>query len=475
MNDVQEPPEWTAVEAANAIRDGRISSLHYAEALLDRCHDGVDLNAFITLDEDHVREAARTADAQQHGGQMRGPLHGVPIVLKDNIDTAALPTTGGTPSLHAHQPARDAVVATALFAAGAILLGKANLHELAFGITSNNATFGPVRNPYDPQLIPGGSSGGCGVAVAARMTTVGIGTDTGGSVRIPAALCGVYGFRPSAGRYSQDGILPISHTRDTAGPLTRSVQDCALVDSILTGGPVAVESVDLKGLRLGVPREYFYADLDADLAAVVEAELERLDKLGVVLVEVDVPGVGDHNTATGFPVALYEAPITQKAYLEGGTAGIDLPTMVQATSSPDVHGLMTGLLGDQAMPEQVYRDAIQIHRPALQAAFADYFDDNDLAGLLFPTTPLPARPIGDDETMELNGQQVPTFTTYIRNTDPGSNAGLPGLSLPVGLTSHGLPVGMEIDAPAGRDQHLLAVGLAYQQAMDPIPKPPPNM
>ena len=204
-------------EAAKAIRTGDIKAEALADALLARAAAQKDLNAFITLEPDKVRAAAREADQHRASGASIGPLHGVPLALKDNLDTADYPTAGGTPGLTGNRPKRNAVIVQALLDAGAIALGKCNLHELAYGITNNNAAFGPARNPYAPDRIPGASSGGTGVAVAARLAPGGIGSDTGGSVRIPAALCGLTGLRPTTGRWSQAGIVPISHTRVTAG------------------------------------------------------------------------------------------------------------------------------------------------------------------------------------------------------------------------------------------------------------------
>ena len=294
---------------------GTLSAERYAEALLERCAAHADLNAFITLEPEQVRAAARAADQAQSSGGTIGPLHGVPLALKDNIDTADLPTSGGTPALRNHRPKRNAPIAEALLRAGALVLGKANLHELACGVTNNNGGFGPARNPWDRRLIPGGSSGGTGVAVAARLAPGGIGTDTGGSVRIPAALCGIVGFRPTTQRWSQAGIVPISSTRDTAGPMTRSVADAILLDGVVTGGPTTLQPVPLKGLRLGVPRQYYWTDLDPELAAVCEQELSRLSALGVELVEADVPNLKALDDAVSFPVALYEQVVTMKAYL----------------------------------------------------------------------------------------------------------------------------------------------------------------
>jgi mandelamide amidase len=244
--------------AAKAIRAGEISAEQFADALLARAAAFAGLNAFIALDPERVREAARKADKQRAANTSLGPLHGVPLALKDNLNTAEMPTTGGTPGLANNRPKRNAVIVDKLFAAGAINFGKTNLHELAYGISNNNAAHGPARNPYAPDRIPGASSGGTGVAVSARVVPGGIGSDTGGSVRIPAALCGIVGFRPTTGRWSQAGIVPISHTRDTAGPMTRSVADCALLDGVVTGGPTDVAAAQLKGLRLGVPKQHFW-------------------------------------------------------------------------------------------------------------------------------------------------------------------------------------------------------------------------
>src|SRR5262245_59379393 len=207
--------ELTVLGAAAALASGAATSEALADALLARASALKDLNAFISQDPERVRAAARAADKARAAGGARGALHGVPIALKDNIDTTESPTTGGTPGLKGHRPSRNAPVAESLFRAGAILLGKTNLHELAYGVTNNNGAFGPARNPWNRRLIPGGSSGGTGVAVAARLAPAGLGSDTGGSVRIPAALCGCVGFRPTTKRYSQAGIVPISHTRDT--------------------------------------------------------------------------------------------------------------------------------------------------------------------------------------------------------------------------------------------------------------------
>ena len=463
-----QPTEWTASEALREIGAGRISAREYAEALLAQCEAANGLNAFIDLDPEQVLEDAERA-ASGSGGRLRG----LPVPVKDNFDTADMPTTGGTPGLRDHRPARNAPVVQRLMDEGAIVMGKLNMHELAYGITSNNGGFGPVRNPYDPSRIPGGSSGGSGAAVGARMAPVALGSDTGGSVRIPAALCGVAGLRPSTGRYSQAGIVPISNTRDTAGLLARSVEDLALFDSVIVGAAGDLPAMSLKGARIGVPRGHFYENLHPETARIAEAALGALAAAGAVLVEADMPEVPKLDEAAGFPIALYETVVELTRYLSEHRLPIDLAALAGAAASPDVAGLLQSLLTeDGAIPEPVYREALTQTRPALQAAYADYFASNDVLAAIFPTTPLPAAPIGDDETVELNGEQVPTFPTFIRNSAPSSLAGIPGVTLPAGLSADGLPIGMELDGPAGSDRALLALSAAVEAILPATPAPP---
>ena len=458
-------------DAAKAIRAGEITAEQLADALLARAKAHSGLGAFITLEPDRVRESARKADRQRASGGSLGPLHGVPLALKDNLDTADMPTTGGTPGLKGNRPKRNAAIVEKLFDAGAIALGKTNLHELAYGISNNNAAYGPARNPYAPDRIPGASSGGTGAAVAARIAPGGIGSDTGGSVRIPAALCGIVGLRPTTGRWSQAGIVPISHTRDTAGPMTRSVADCALLDGVVTGGPTGVAPAGLKGLRLGVPRRYFWENLDSELEKICEQTLRRLTDAGITLVEVDMSQEAALDGEAGFPIALYETVTDLNSYLAAHDTGMDYAALVAQVASPDVKGILTTLLGDGAMPEAAYRKALE-QRSVLQNAYSRHFREHDIPAIIFPTTPAPAAKIGDDETFLLNGVAVPTFPTFIRNTSPGSVAGIPGISLPVGLTAAGLPVGMELSGPQGSDQQILAIAAAIEPLSPRLPAPP---
>jgi mandelamide amidase len=427
-----------------------------------------DLNAFLDFDADAVRAAARLADVARKRGAPLGPLFGIPLAIKDNIDTATLRTTAGTLALAEHRPAKDAPVVTALREAGALVFGKTNMHELAFGITSNNAAFGAVKNPFDTSRIPGGSSGGTAVAVAARLAPAGIGTCTGGSLRIPASLCGIVGFRPTVGRWPGGGIVPISRTRDTPGPMTRSVADCALLDAVVTGLPVRRTALQLRGSRLGLPRAQFWDLVESGVAPVLEDALSRLRATGVVLVECDVPDVVTLAHKAGAPINFYEIVRDLSAYLAEHELELDFEGVVGSVASPDVAAILRPLtVASGRVSEETYRVALQRDRPALQDAYRACFADYDIAALLFPTTPLAAAKIGDDESTLLDGAPVSTFRTYVKNTHPGSLAGLPGISLPAGATSNGLPVGIALDALPGSDHALLEIASLLEGCLAP--------
>jgi indoleacetamide hydrolase len=470
--------EFTALQAVAALRAGELKAKTYVSALLRRASQLEHLNALIALDPDHVLAAAHAADKQRGRRGAVGPLHGLPVLIKDNINTTAYPTTGGTPALEHNRPPRNAEVVERLQRAGAIPFAKTNLHELAVGITSNNAATGAVRNPYDPTKIPGGSSGGNGSAVAARICPASIGTDTAGSVRIPAALCGIASLRPTVGRYPGTGapdtatdFLTLSHTRDTPGPMARTVADVALLDAVIADDDVRLRPRDLRGVRLGVDRANFFENLDPDTESVISHALRRLQRCGAELIEVEVKDAQSLNAAASLlAIGGFEAGLTLPQYLAANNTGISLEQLRTNIASPDVRALFS-LVG--TIPEPVYLDAIQVQRPKLQDAYRQAFERHRLEALVFPTTTLPARPIGQDETVELNGQQVPTFFTYIRNTDPPAGAGLPGANVPAGLTPAGLPVGLELDGPAGSDRALLALGLAIEQELGSLPAPTP--
>jgi mandelamide amidase len=398
-------------------------------------------------------------------------LHGVPFVAKDNIDTVDLPTTACTPALRRNRPPRNAPVLERLLGAGALLLGKTNMHELAFGITNNHGAFGAAHNPYDLECIPGGSSGGSAAVVAAGIVPFALGSDTGGSVRIPAALCGIAGLRPTLGRYSQDGVVPISPTRDTVGPMARTVADLALVDGVITGESSPLEPVKLSGLRIGVPRGYFYENLEPAVATLMQAFLARLRSEGVTLVEESIPDVQKLDEAVSFVVVNYEARRCLESYLAKSAAGISFEAVASQIASPDVKPVYEAIANLDLVPEKVYRETLEVHRPALQRSLGEYLRTHRLDAYVVPTCCMTARPIGQDQTVELNGQQVPTFMSFIRNADPSSNAGIPSISIPVGLSGSGLPVGAMIESAAGSDRRLLAIAQAFEHVCGPIAPP----
>jgi len=463
-------PSATALVAMMAAGD--TTSAGIVTELLRRESEAQTLNAFITVDPERALARADELDRMRREGNILGPLHGLPLVAKDNIHVAGLPNTAGTPGLSGFYPETDSPVVAALRGAGAIIFGKTNMHELAFGITSDNTAFGAVANPHDTRTFAGGSSGGTASAVAAGLTPAGLGTDTGGSVRIPAALTGTVGFRPSNGRYSISGVTPISHTRDTIGLITWNVADLVLLDSVIVAQEPAALPVAPAAIRLGVPRTYFYANLDQKSAVVVDDALALLADAGVTLVEADLEPIGPLVAQSGFPIALYEAVHDLPEYLETFGTGLTLPELAAATASPDVHGIFAGITGEGQISEEAYTAAMEV-REDLQQWFQEFFAANELDAIIFPTTLLPSRPIENSmQSVELNGEQVPTFPTYIHNTDPGSLASLPGISLPAGLTADGLPVGIEIDGPENSDRRLLAVAAALEKIVGYSARPP---
>ncbi|ASL47739.1 Mandelamide hydrolase [Burkholderia sp. AD24] len=478
---VDEQLALTATEAIAAIQSGRLKAADYMATLLARAASLESLNALTTLDLDGALAAARRIDALPAAALAQLPLAGLPIVVKDNINTAGLQTSAGTPALEGFIPKANAPSVQRLIDAGAIVLGKANMHELAFGITSTNlATHaGPVRNPYDPTRIPGGSSGGTAAAIAARIVPAGLGTDTGGSTRIPAALTGTAGFRPSVGdggaerRYHDpDAVVPISHTRDTVGPMARTVADIALLDGVITGsGPLP--DVALSGLRIGLPAP-LWDGLERQVEDIARGALRRLEAAGVVFVPVAMRELDHLNGMVGGPIAVHEALDDVRAWLVANDAPVKTVAQLAARiASPDVRAIYDGVLGDVLAAQ--YDDALNLWRPRLRAYMAATFADERLDALLFPTTRLAAAPIDDVYGSSFvsidGGEPIDTMDAFLRNTDPASTSGIPGLSLPAGMTAGGLPVGLELDGPLGEDRRLLAIGVAFEQWLGVLPAP----
>ncbi len=462
----------SACEAVAAMSGGKITALAYAEALLARCAERADLNAFITLDHDAVRAAARAADARQAAGEILGPLHGLPVPVKDSINTADLPTTAGTSALRHFRPVADASVVARLRAAGAIVLGKTNLHELSFGWTSSNMVYGPVRNPWDVTRIAGGSSGGTAAAVAAGMAPLGVAEDTQGSIRVPAALCGIAGFRPTTGRYPNDGCAPITRLFDQIGPHARHVVDLALFDAVMTGDHSPLIVPELEGLRLGVAREYYFSGLDPAVSAVVENVLQRLADVGVEIIEADVPGLSGLIETITMPVQAHDVVPALTEWLKLCGAKISFDEML-ADVSPDVLAVLKLIAlpgAPRAIPDDAYLAARDVHLPTLQGLLKNWFETHRIDAMLLPATMVAAVPIGADSTVRIGEADVAFSTVVGRNISPGSTAGLPGLVLPAGLAD-GLPVAIELDGPAGTDRRLLGIGLAIEALLGPLELP----
>jgi len=465
--------DLSAVEAIAHMSHGELSCEHYARALLDRCAAASALNAFITLEPDRVLEAARACDQARLAGLRPGPLFGLPIPVKDSVNTSEYPTTAGTPALRHFRPAADAPLVAALRAHGAIVLGKTNLHELSYGWTSNNLAFGAVHNPYDLTRIPGGSSGGTAAAIAARLAPLGVAEDTEGSIRVPAAFCGIMGFRPTTARYSTQGCVPITPLFDQVGPQARTVADLALFDSVVAHDWRPLPPMPLRGIRLGIVRDYWYRDLDPEVERLTTAALDRLLQAGVELVQSELPRLAQLIDLITEPVQNHDVRLALARYLRRYHAGV---TFEQLTSqaSEDIQALFRSDVlpgGANFITEAVYRAAIDTHLPALRRLYRDYFAHTGVAAMIFPATLVPALPIGSESDVTIRGQTVSFETAVARNIAPGSTAGLPGLVLPVGLTSAGLPVAIELDAASGSDRALLALGASAAEVLGSVPPP----
>ena len=472
------PGELQGLSAGEAVRlltRGEISAVEYAQALLDQCEAGRSLNAFITQRSEQILAAARECDRRRHAGGPIGPLHGLPIPIKDSVNTRDLPTTAGTPALRHFQPREDAPLVSALRKAGAIVLGKTNLHELSYGYTSNNHAFGAIRNPYDPSRIPGGSSGGTAAAVAYRMAPLGVAEDTEGSIRVPAALCGIAGFRPTTGRYPTHGCVPISPLFDQMGPHARSVDDLLLFDSAVTGRTSSAPPVSLNQVRLGVIRSFWFSGLDSNTEQVTAAALDSLRRAGVELVEGELPELPHFIKLITDPVQNHDTKPALTRYLAEYHTGVTFEELL-AQASPDVQRLIKPAITPGTrdfVPDAQYEEIVRVHLPDLRKMYKEYFAGSGVAAIVFPTTILPAPKLGEEDMeVEVSGKRMPLDEAMSRNIAPGSTAGLPCLVLPAGLTSSGLPVALEFDAPEGSDRSLLTLGVALEAVLGKLPPPP---
>jgi aspartyl-tRNA(Asn)/glutamyl-tRNA(Gln) amidotransferase subunit A len=454
-----DPTRLSIAEAGEQIRRRALSAVELTRAYLDRIgrRDG-EFRAYITVLEPEALAAANAADQEIGRGGYRGPLHGIPVALKDLVASRGVRTTCGARILKDWVPDTDASVALRLARAGAILLGKLNMHEFAYGPTGVNALYGTPRNPWDATRMPGGSSSGSAVAVAAGLTAGALGTDTGGSIRIPAAFCGIVGLKPTYGRVSRAGVIPLSWSLDHVGPMTRTVADAALMLQVLAGRDPADPSSadvpvpdyqaalqgDLRGLRLGLPADYFFAHLDPEVRDAVHATVGRLQAQGAAVEAVPLPRI-QLAAAASFAIMRAEATAYHEPYLKARAAEY----------GADVRGrLLTGqfVLATQYLKAQRAR---QVLRAEVDAALAR------VHALIGPAAPLPAPPL-DTREVTVGGVTQDVRLWITRCTAPINVTGHPVLAVPCGLTTGGLPVGLQIIGRHFDEGTILRVGRAVE-------------
>jgi mandelamide amidase len=459
---------------------GRVIVTNVAAGRLDPCRVAESLLSAIASDGHNAFISTRRADEldvckDPHAPQDLRPraLAGLPVAVKDNVLVAGQRATFGTSATRNYVPTETCRHGSAPDRSGRGILGKLNLHELAGGVTSNNAVFGPVRNAYDPKCFAGGSSGGAGAAVGTRLVAIALGTDTGGSVLIPAALNGVIGFRPTVGRYPMGGVLPVSPTRDTIGPIARSVEDIILVDSVMAQTSTPVSPSNLTGLRIGVPRKLFVDVADADSKATFENTLQRLTAAGVEIVEIDLPDLVQAEKGFG-PITPYELKTEVPKFLARYHVGISFDELVAGIRSPDlIKDYQTRIVGKASPSDEAYKEAVRTFKPAVEGAFQKAFAEHRLFALAFPTTLTDARPIeGSDEQIMMDGVSIPTWKAYINNTNYLTKGSLAAMTLPMGMSSRGLPLGVTLAVLPHHDEELLSLGLSVQPLLPALPAPP---
>lgn len=468
-------------EIGKLFRKRKLSPVEVTKLMLTRIERlNPKLNAYLTVTGELALAQAKKAEVElyaprgRRGHRDRGSLHGIPISLKDNIYTKDIRTTAGSKILKDFVPQRDAVVVSQLKEAGAIILGKTNLHEFAYGVTTNNPHFGPTRNPWDVNRIPGGSSGGSAAAVAAGLCYGSIGTDTGGSIRIPAALCGIVGLKPTFGRVSVADVVPLSPRLDCVGPLARSAADAALLL-----GPIFVygekeaglqnatkpKAPSLRGFCLGVPKDFFLNIVSEDVERAFDSGLRFLRKLGATLKhDVSIPLLLETEDA-GNQIAWAEATHYHQDAgwfpARGADYGEDVRTRLE--------------LGAK-VPATTYLQALG-QREAFIGGFHEAMADAKLDALVVPTTPIPAPPIGEETTRVYRHDTIggrhenhPTRALLLRNNRPANLAGLPAISIPCGLTPNGLPVGLQFIGAVTDEDLLLRIAHAFECASAPVPR-----
>ncbi|MEU1021627.1 amidase [Streptomyces sp. NPDC005904] len=451
-----QPYELPLTAAADAIRARQLSPVELAESVLERIEQVEPyLQAYVTVTAEHTRWAAREAANDIAAGRYRGPLHGIPMGLKDLIDVAGVATSASSRVRADHRAQADSAVAARLSAAGAILVGKTHTHEFAYGLTTPQTS-----NAWDTGRVAGGSSGGSAVAVAAGTATFTLGTDTGGSIRVPAALNGVVGLKPTYGLVPRHGVTSLSWSLDHVGPITRTVEDAALVLAALAGhdprDPASLTTpavdyrpgggTDLTGLRVGVPRNYYFDHVDAEVEAAVRHAITQLQALGARLVEVEIP-MTRYIQATQWGLMVPEATAYHESTLR--TA----PELYQ----DDVRILLEA---GELMPAGDYLRA-QRARTLMRQEWARMLREVDL--IVAPTVPATAVEAGQETITWADGTVEGVSDAYVRLSSPANITGVPSLSVPVGHDAAGMPIGMQLLGRPLAESALLRVGQAYEQ------------
>ena len=453
-------------EASQLIRSKKVSPVELTIECLGRIERlNSKLNAFITVTAESALAEARQAEAEIGKGHWRGPLHGVPIALKDLVDTAGLRTTAASAVIKDRVPTEDADIVRRLKEAGAVFLGKTNLHEYAYGGSSAVSYFGPVRNPWNVECTPGGSSGGSAAAVAAQLCYGAIGTDTGGSVRQPAAYCGLVGLKPTYGRVSTSGVIPLSWSLDHLGPMTRTVMDAALMLQVIAGyDPHDTGSIDATvpnyastiaastaSLRLGILRAHFFEELHPEIQGATETALSVLKT--ITASQHEVPPLASDATYSSW-MNPYTAILTAEAYAYHKESIAKSPELFQ---EPTLRRLRAGADVSTSTYIQSRRQLDRIRR-----SIGRVFDNVDL--LITPTARVPPFAISDLQA-DPNATRAKELA-MLHNTRPLNFPGLPTISVPCGFTRAGLPIGMQITGPSGADVTVLRLAYAYEQATD---------
>lgn len=430
-------------EAAEQIRERKLSPLDLVKECLGKIEQlNPRLNAFITVAAESALAEARESEREIQAGNWRGPLHGIPVGLKDLIDTAGVRTTAASAVFLNRIPSEDAEVVKKLKAAGAILIGKQNLHEFAYGGSSLVSHFGPVRNPVDPEFIAGGSSGGSAAAVASGMCYAAIGTDTAGSIREPAALCGIVGLKPSYGLVSTQGIIPLSQSLDHAGPITRTVEDAAIVLNAIADHPSAYLASVKSGISnfvLGVSRKYFFENVHAEILAATEGAIERLATKARAVREIECP-INEDRT-----VFLYESHAYHRDKIVSSPELYDPETLRRVKTGGEIS-------------ESEYRGA-KASLENTRRKMGVLFRDVDV--LITPTVPVATARVSD--LLKDISQLRPAEILLLRNTRPVNVWGLSAISVPCGTTSQGMPIGLQIIGPPNGEEKVLRAAHAFEQ------------